>query len=637
MVNEAGDRSVASSGQNTLEPTVMAAVWRFRWFVLFLTFAFAGLGWLYASETAQWSAEATLNVQDPRSSNLFDQGNAQSPERYVEGQIAIIESRAVAAAAVGIAGQQSPPIEVTVDEIVTGITISSSPESDIVTLGYTAPTQREAIGVVNAVAVAYQDIGRQTASDNFGNTVSGLDQSITTLQEELASIELQLASRQQAVLDGLANDPNRQAKQAQLDLLTTDLLALEPPSASAADGTFERFNAELQTLSLQVGRLTSELDTQRNNAIALERENPDRLALVAKQTEDQRRFSELQSRRDQLAIDADLASSGVVFFSPAETAQPSGAGLYVVLGAMTGLALGAVAAVFLAGRRRTFASRTEPELVLGARLLSDIPNFKEERVRSILPVVDAPASASAEAFRFVSASMSLQQMWPSRDDGSPNYVSVVAVSSGLAEGKTVVTANTAFAAAREGRRVLVMDADFGNQQMTSILLGDVNPPLGMTDVVTGAATLANSVVDIPHEGSGLIHLLARGRAPVTAPDFFASASTKALFDALKKQYDLILIDAPPLLRVAYATTLARLADRVMIVVAHGSDIHIAEELRDQVDLVGTPSIGYVYNLAPLRAEMTLSAGSMADTLGEYPATVLSVDLQETTPTVREKR
>ncbi len=75
----------------------------------------------------------------------------------------------------------------------------------------------------------------------------------------------------------------------------------------------------------------------------------------------------------------------------------------------------------------------------------------------------------------------------------------------------------------------------------------------------------------------------------------------------------------------------------MIVIAHGSDIRIAEELRDQVELVGTPSIGYVYNLAPLRAEMTLSAGSMADTLGEYPATVLSVDLQETTPTVREKR
>ncbi|HSJ70573.1 MAG TPA: AAA family ATPase [Acidimicrobiia bacterium] len=626
-----------SSAQSTFEPTVLSAVWRFRWFVAFMTFAFAALGWLYASQTGQWSAEATLNVQDPRTSNLFDQGRAESPERYVEGQIAIIQSRAVAREAVQIASEQEPPIVVTVDDIEDNLTVSASDTSDIVTLGFTAPTQREAIGVVNAVAVAYQDIGRQTANQNSATTVQELDLSINDLRQELLDLEQDLAARQRALLDQLATDPVRQAKQEQLDLLTEELLGLDAPAAGAADGAVTRFSTQLQILSLQVTRLSTELDTQRNNAIALEREDPERLAIVALQAEGQRRLSELQSRRDQLAVDADLVSSGVVFFSPAEVAEPAGAGLFVVLGAMVGMVIGSIVAVFLAGRRRAFTTRTEPELVLGARLLSDIPNFKEERVRSILPVVDAPASASAEAFRFVSASISLQQMWPSRDDGSPNYVSVVAVSSGLAEGKTVVTANTAFAAAREGRKVLVMDADFGNQQMTSILLGDVNPPLGMTDVVTGATSLANGVVEIPHEGSGLIHLLARGRAPVTAPDFFASAPTKALFDALKKQYDLILIDAPPLLRVAYATTLARLADRVMIVVAHGSDIHIAEELRDQVELVGTPSIGYVYNLAPLRAEMTLSAGSMADTLGEYPATVLSVDLQETTPTVREKR
>ena len=97
---------------------------------------------------------------------------------------------------------------------------------------------------------------------------------------------------------------------------------------------------------------------------------------------------------------------------------------------------------------------------------------------------------------------------------------------------------------------------------------------------------------------------------------------------MKAKYDLVLIDAPPLLRVAYATTLARLADRGMVVVAHGGDVHVAEELRDQIELVGTQPIGYVYNMAPLRAEMTLSAGSMADTLGEYPSSVVEIDLQE---------
>ena len=102
-------------------------------------------------------------------------------------------------------------------------------------------------------------------------------------------------------------------------------------------------------------------------------------------------------------------------------------------------------------------------------MLADVPNFKEERVRSNLPVLDEPASASAEAFRFVSASISLQQLWPANDDGSKNFKSLVALSAGLAEGKTVVMANTAFAAAREGHKVLLVDADFGNQQLTELI------------------------------------------------------------------------------------------------------------------------------------------------------------------------
>ncbi|MFC2153786.1 GumC family protein [Actinomycetota bacterium] len=620
------------------EPTVLNAIWRFRWFVLFLVFAFASLGWLYASQTSQWTAEATLNVQDPRASNLFDQGAAESPERYVEGQVAIIRSRAVAREAVDIAAQQSPPIEVTVGDIVEGLSVSASSSSGIVTLSYTAPTQREAIGVVNAVAVAYQDIGSQSANATFASAVRELDISIEELDAELLDYEQQLAARDQAVLSALASDPVRAAKQEQLDVATVELLGLEAPTAGASDGAITRFNNQVQLLGLQVSTLRTDLDRQRDLAVAVEQQSPDRISLIASQTEAQRRLSELQSRRDQLAVDADLASSGVVFFSPAETAQPSGAGLYVVLGAMVGLALGSTVAVLLAGRHRKFENRNEPESVLGERLLADVPNFKEERVRTLLPVVHEPTSASAEAFRFVAASISLQQMFPVREDGSQNYVSVVATSAGLSEGKTVVTANTAIAAAREGRSVLVMDADFGNQQITGLLLGDVPPPLGMTDVVARSTTLAKAVIEVDHDGPGVIHLLSRGRSHVKAPDFFASPATHKLFDAIHAKYDLVLIDAPPLLRVAYATTLARLADRAMVIVAHNSDIAVAEELRDQIALVGIPPIGYVYNLAPLRAEMTVSAGSMADTLGGFPSQqVVEVDIQESGQPAREGR
>lgn len=609
-----------TSGQS-IDPTVLSAVWRYRWLVLFLAVAFAGLGWLYASQTAQWNAEATIAIQDPRSSNLFDQGSGEAPQRYVEGQVAILQSRAVAREAVEIAAAQTPPIEVTVTEIVTGLTVSASTSSDIVTLGYTADTQRVAIGVVNAVAVAYQDLGSLGADAQYAEAIIELDRSITDLERELVELDVKLSVRWQAALEQLRTDPDRLAMQETVDDLVDDLFLLDPPPPDSANGAFSNFNSGVQILTLRIEALNRALDDEQTELLGRERDDPERAAIVARQAEAQKRLAEMKARSDQLAVDSDLASSGVAFYSPAETASPSGAGLFIVLGVMLGLIAGSAIAVALASRRRRFASRTEPEQVLGIRLLADVPNFKEERVGSSLPVVDAPASASAESFRFVSASISLQQLWPVNDDGSKNFKSLVSLSAGLSEGKTVVTANTAFAAAREGHKVLLIDADFGNQQLTELILGEGPPAPGMTDVVAGGTTLAKAVVNVPQSSAGSLGLLSRGTAAVRAPDFFSAPATAKLFDQISKKYDLVLIDAPPLLRVAYATTLARLADRGMVVVAHGEDVHAADELRDQVELVGIPLIGYVYNMAPLRAEMTISAGSMADTLGEHPVSV----------------
>ena len=602
-------------------------MWRYRWLVLLLAIAFAGLGWLYGSQIADWTAKATLAVEDPRSSNLFDQGFDDAPERYVQAQVAIIESRAVARRTAEIASEQNPPVIVTVADIQSGLRVSASSASDIVTLAYSAETQREAITVANAVAISYQEIGRLAADSNFAAALEELDGSIASLQAEIVVLETDISGRQQAMLIALDTDPDRIAQQALLDELITELHGLVPPSSSASVARFTQFENELAILTLRINTISTTLAQERAAALALELDDPERAALVQLRTDANQRLTDLQARRDQLAVDADLASNGVVFYSPAEIAVPSNSVLYIVLGAILGFVIAAAFAVRLTSKRERFTSRNEPELLLNARLLADVPNFKEERIDSGLPVVDAPTSASAESFRFVSASIALQQDWPSREGGQKNFKSVVTMSSGLSEGKTIVTANTAAAAARAGHKVLVVDADFGNQRISELLLGNTNPRAGMTDVTAGTTGFADAVIEVDNAGTGALHLLSRGTVSVQAPDFFASQDTAALFNSITKVYDLVLIDAPPLLRVAYATTLARLADRAMIVIAHGEDTQSARELSDQLALVGIPSIGYVYNFAPLRSEMAVSAGSMADTLGEHHATTHSVTLR----------
>jgi Mrp family chromosome partitioning ATPase len=243
--------------------------------------------------------------------------------------------------------------------------------------------------------------------------------------------------------------------------------------------------------------------------------------------------------------------------------------------------------------------------VLQTNLIADIPVFGNEKLATPLPTTEAPESAAAEAFRFVATGIELRQHSAS---GEP-FKSVVVASATLADGKTTVTANTAFAAARSGRRIALIDADFVNPALTRMLAPEDTEAPGLTDVVAGEANLGEIGIDIAGTQTGQITLFRRGTHGTRIPEFFASARAANLIKQLENEYDLVLIDAPPVLRLAHSGTVVRLADRVMIVVAHRSDISVAEELQHYLSVVGVPVLGYVYNFAPLRREMLGRSGS----------------------------
>ncbi len=67
---------------------------------------------------------------------------------------------------------------------------------------------------------------------------------------------------------------------------------------------------------------------------------------------------------------------------------------------------------------------------------------------------------------------------------------------------------------------------------------------------------------------GVLSLLSRGRQPVVAADLLRSPKVKQLFDTVRDEFDLVLVDAPPLLQVAYASTLAAYVDGALVIVGH---------------------------------------------------------------------
>lgn len=580
------------------EPTVAGAAWQYRWLVLFLAIGFAGLAWLFGSSSESWTATASIAVEDPRISNLFTVGYDATPERYVTSQAEIIRSRTVAARAVEIAASANPAVTATVDGIVEdGLVVDSPSDSDLITMTFTGESAHEAITVVNAVAQAYQEVGREAAVSEFDSAILELGSSTNALTAELADVQGELRALRES-------DADRIALEAQLEQAIARLLVFSPSPASATP-------EGLALAAARLGEIRLEIDTLQA-ALAREDDDPDIQALSDRQNDVRQRLLDLQLVSDQREVDAQLSRSGVVFSDPAATAEPSSIGVLVLGGFLFGVLLGSAIALPLSKGRRRFGSRAEPERALGIPLLADIPNFLDERLSGNLPVVETPASASAESFRFVSAALALQRNRVFDNQRGAGFTTVVFASAGIATGKTTAVANTAFAAALGGNSVLVIDADFSSQELTEMLVGSVAPRLGLADVIRGSASLTEAAVSVNMEGAGSVDLLSRGASDVAASDLLSLPAASSLFQSLSQHYDLVLIDGPPVLTVAYSTTLVRLADRVLVVLAHGQDLHSAQDLRGQMDMIGTPILGYIYNFAPLRAEMTAAVGSVGD-------------------------
>ena len=182
-----------SRTDSATEPTVLGAMWRYRFLVVLFAVAFGALGWWYGNSNVEWTAESAVLVQDPGATNLSEAIFADvRPERYVRDQAAILGSRVVARQASLILAEQEPPIDVSVAEIATGLGVSASSDSDLITLSYTAQSSREAIGVVNAVAAAYEDARREAARSTYAAALDAIDTSVSERLEELATLRTEI-------------------------------------------------------------------------------------------------------------------------------------------------------------------------------------------------------------------------------------------------------------------------------------------------------------------------------------------------------------------------------------------------------------------------------------------------------------
>ena len=272
------------------------------------------------------------------------------------------------------------------------------------------------------------------------------------------------------------------------------------------------------------------------------------------------RLQELNLSKSYAGLDTDLLAPPLVAGNPSWPKIP----LIMVLGLFAGCGFGSLLAIAAEYADTTFAGLEDLETTVRSTVIAHVPRFNLRKIRNqVIPdsSVDCsvvthhdPAGAAAEIYRIARTAV----MIDAKQNDSKLYLMT---SPQPGDGKSTTIANLATSIARTGKKVLLVDADL-RRPMQSSLLG-IEPRAGLSDVLRGNTKLGEAITETQVEN---LSLMPHGHATEDPAELLESPILAAILRRLATHYDLILIDAPPLLAVTDPAIIASSVDSVLLTV-----------------------------------------------------------------------
>ncbi|KOF08651.1 capsular biosynthesis protein, partial [Planococcus glaciei] len=142
--------------------------------------------------------------------------------------------------------------------------------------------------------------------------------------------------------------------------------------------------------------------------------------------------------------------------------------------------------------------------------------------------------------------------------------SILVTSSMHSEGKSTTAANLAIVFAQEGKQVLIIDADM--RKPTMHFTFSLKNNIGLSSILIRQNILKEAVKTTHVEN---LDLITCGPIPPNPAELLGSKSMNLLMVQLKELYDIIIIDAPPILAVADSQILANICEGAVLVINSG--------------------------------------------------------------------
>lgn len=414
---------------------------------------------------------------------------------------------------------------------------------------------------------------------------------LATTAEELSATVRAQATRDSTLIEIVATDRDPTQAAAIANALSEELLSASPAIQGRQLGVQRYIDDELAALQSQMETAQAEIA---------------RLAGVADRTAEQNRDLEaaqlrlLTSRSTYTTLLSFSSTSSPNLLTVVEPAIPAlepatpRVLLNTLLAAIVGLMISLAIVFVVEHLDDSIKSVDDVEAIVGLPTLGGIPRMRRDDTGNPiyrLATLLYPRSPIAEAYRTLRTNVEFSTV-------DKPLRTLLVTSAVPREGKSVTSANLAIAFAQAGRRTLLVDADLHKPSIH--LLFDLPNAQGLSTLFRAGDGAIQPLAHRTEQDH--LFVLTSGPLPPNPAELLGSQRFRAIIASLLGDYELVLIDSPPLEAVTDAAILAAFVDGTLLIIEAGRTRRgTAARGREALAKSGGHVLGVVMNRLSQRA------------------------------------
>ncbi|MDO9405013.1 MAG: polysaccharide biosynthesis tyrosine autokinase [Polaromonas sp.] len=452
------------------------------------------------------------------------------------------------------------------------------------------------------VARTLNAVGNVYVKQNVDRKAAEAEKSLVFLDDFLPQLKKQL-EESEGKLTSFRNSNGTFALSTEGELaltqgvaLQTNLLTLQQKRRELA-ATFTAQHPNIQAIDQQIAAVNREIAGLTSKVTTLPNLEQDIVRLTRDVRVNSELYATLLNNLQQLRLvkegkvgNVRVVDSPVV---PEEPVKPKRKQIVAIAGIL-GLLLGIGLAFLRNSLRPGIKDPGEIEAVTGLNVFATVPLSPAQKKHGLaikqhvkgkhLLAISQPDDPSVESLRSLRTALQFAML-----DAPNNIVLITGPTPNI--GKSFTSANFAAVLGAGGKRVLLVDADMRKGHLHQYF--GLERELGFSGLITGSQRLDEV---LQKNVSINVDLIPTGRLPPNPGELLLSPTTSQLLKALSAQYDLVLIDTPPVLAVSDTQVLAPNAGTVFLVArAEVSTVGEIQESARRLAQSGVQARGVIFN------------------------------------------